>query len=129
MRSRISLMATVRTKAGKTAWGSGLTRPLCGASWRKPAHEITDRARRYRANAPECRPPLPAHCALCGSARFLVIDHIDGDESNSSPDNLRWLCKSCNTRLGIAMARAGEGRHTRQYNPGALTLAEYTQAA
>jgi hypothetical protein len=43
--------------------------------------------------------------------------------------NLRWLCKRCNTRLGLAMARAGIGRRTRQFNPGARNLAEYTEAA
>ena len=61
----------------------------CGASWRKPSDEISDRAKRYRAQHPECRPPGPAKCALCGSTRFLVIDHKDGDESNGDPDNLR----------------------------------------
>jgi len=66
---------------------------------------------------------------LCGSTRFLVIDHIDGDESNGSPENLRWLCKRCNTQLGIAMAGEGQGTRTRQYNPGAQTLAQYVQAA
>ena len=102
---------------------------MCGASWRKAAHQITDRAKRYRANAPECCPPLPRKCALCGSRRFVVVDHMDGDESNGSPENLRWLCKSCNTKLGHAMARAGKGKRTRQYNPGAHTLAQYTEAA
>ena len=57
-----------------------------------------------------------------------MVDHRDGDESNDAPANLRWLCKSCNTRLGAAMAKAGVGRRTRQYNPGARTLAEYAQA-
>jgi hypothetical protein len=66
---------------------------------------------------------------LCGSRRFVVVDHIDGDESNGSPGNLRWLCKSCNTRLGLANARAGKGRRTRQFNPGASTLSEYVEAA
>ncbi|HEV2381611.1 MAG TPA: HNH endonuclease signature motif containing protein, partial [Terriglobia bacterium] len=74
----------------------------CGGSWRKPTDQISDRAKRYRAQHAECRPPGPAKCALCGSTRFLVIDHKDGDESNGDPDNLRWLCKSCNTRLGLA---------------------------
>ena len=101
----------------------------CGTSWRKPTDQISDRAKRYRAHQTECRPPGPAECALCGSTRFLVIDHIDGDESNGEPENLRWLCKSCNTRLGISMARAGQGKRTHQYNPGAYTLAQYTQAA
>jgi hypothetical protein len=59
----------------------------------------------------------------------LVIDHKDGDEWNDTPSNLRLLCKSCNTRLGIAAARAGQGRRTRQFNPGAHNLAEYTEAA
>jgi hypothetical protein len=57
-----------------------------------------------------------------------VVDHQDGDEWNGAPDNLRWLCKSCNTRLGLAMARAGIGRRTRQCNPGALTLPDYMDA-
>src|SRR5438093_1271953 len=74
-------------------------------------------------------PPGPRRCALCGSTRFLVVDHIEGDEWNDAPENLRWLCKSCNTRRGIAMARAGKGRKTRQYNPGADNLAQYVQAA
>ena len=57
-----------------------------------------------------------------------MVDHIDGDESNGSPDNLRWLCKSCNTRLGLAMAQRGQGIRTRQFNPGAENLAQYTEA-
>ena len=51
------------------------------------------------------------------------------NEANDSPANLRWLCKACNTRLGLAMARAGRGIRTRQYNPGARTLGEYVSAA
>jgi len=59
----------------------------------------------------------------------VVVDHRDGDETNDSPGNLRWLCKSHNTELGAAMARAGKGRRTIQYNAGARTLGEYVQAA
>ena len=58
-----------------------------------------------------------------------MIDHKDGDESNGASSNLRWLCKSCNTRLGLAMVRAGRGKRTHQFNPGARTLREYTEAA
>jgi len=58
----------------------------------------------------------------------VVVDHKDGFEENTAPSNLRWLCKSCNTRLGAEMARSGTGRRTRQFNPGAQTLAEYAQA-
>ncbi len=104
-----------------------MTAPACGLRWRKRGEQITDRAHRYRAQ--QCIPRGPRRCALCGSRRFLVIDHRDGDEHNDAPGNLRWLCKGCNTRLGLAMARAGEGRRTRQFNPGAETLAQYVQAA
>ena len=106
-----------------------MTRPAdsCAQGWRKPAGAISDRAHRYRAQA--CIPPGPRRCELCGSTRFLVVDHRDGDEHHDSPSNLRWLCKSCNTKLGLAMARAGQGRRTRQLNPGAETLAEYVSAA
>jgi len=58
-----------------------------------------------------------------------VVDHIDNNESNDDPGNLRWLCKADNTRLGIAAAKAGEGRRTDQMNPGAETLAQYVSAA
>lgn len=81
--------------------------------------QITDRAKRYRANTPECRPKGPKVCHWCktGRARQYVPDHVDGDESNNSPKNLVWACKGCNTKRGKAMARAGKGVRTRQYNP------------
>jgi hypothetical protein len=46
-----------------------------------------------------------------------MIDHIDSNESNGRKSNLRWLCRSCNTRLGAGAARTGRGRRTIQYNP------------
>jgi hypothetical protein len=49
--------------------------------------------------------------------RNLVVDHIDGFEENTKQSNLRWLCKSCNTGMGIKMKREGKGRRTRQFNP------------
>jgi|SRR5579875_2450551 len=104
-----------------------MTGPACGGRWRKPSTAITDRAHRYRAQA--CIPLGPHRCELCGSTRFLVVDHRDGNEWNDAPENLRWLCKACNTRFGLRMAHAGVGRRTRQFNPGAETLAEYVEAA
>ncbi len=106
----------------------------CGIH-RKPADAISDRAHRYRAQ--RCAPPGPKQCAECGSKRFVVIDHQDGEERNGRRSNLRWLCKSCNTRLGAEMARTGKGRRTMQYNPGsgpgaesgAKSLAQYATAA
>lgn len=89
----------------------------CGAKFRKPVENISDRAKRYRAHSEGCRPKGPKVCFKCGSRRFITIDHADGDESNGRPSNLRWACKSHNTILGKKMAKAGKGVRTRQYNP------------
>jgi hypothetical protein len=90
--------------------------------------EVTDRARRYRANQDGCRPAGPKKCELCGARSDLMIDHKNSNESDGRRSNLRWLCRSCNTRLGAKAAREGLGRRTAQYNPGARTLGEYIQA-
>ena len=103
--------------------------PKCGARNRKPVGQITDRAKRYRASTPECRPAGPKRCEICGSTRFVVPDHRDGNESNTRPGNLRWLCKAHNTSEGKRLVREGKGVRTRQYNPGAVNLAQYVQAA
>jgi hypothetical protein len=99
---------------------------------------VSDRAKRYRANQPACRPSGSRECAICRSTRFLTVDHKDGNESNGAKSNLRWLCKSCNTREGAKMAKKGKGRRTVQYNPrqqrnltpegGASNLFEYILA-
>lgn len=91
--------------------------------------KVSDRAKRYRANQPACQPSGPRRCELCGNTSGLMVDHVDGNESHGLKSNLRWLCRSCNTKLGAAMAKAGQGRRTVQYNPGgAKTLHEYIQA-
>jgi hypothetical protein len=98
--------------------------------WRKEAHQITDRASRYRANA--CPPPGAVICAFCGSTRNVEVGHISGDERDSSAENLIWNCRACNTRLGIAFKPAGIGRRTRQFNPpeaeGAKSLGQWLTA-
>ena len=93
--------------------------------------KVSDRAKRYRANQPNCRPSGVKKCKLCGSRSDVMVDHADGNESNGRKSNLRWLCRSCNNTLGAEMARTGQGRRTVQYNPahkGAQTLGEYMQA-
>jgi hypothetical protein len=82
-----------------------------------PIRNLTDRAYRYRANSNERRPLGRKVCQICGSSRNVGVDHKDGFEENNSPSNLRWLCKSCNTKMGIKMMREGKGRRTRQFNP------------
>lgn len=92
---------------------------------------VSDRAKRYRANQKGCRPSGVKKCKLCGSKSDVMVDHADGNESNGRKSNLRWLCRSCNNTLGAAMSRTGQGRRTVQYNPahkGAQTLGEYMQA-
>jgi HNH endonuclease len=85
---------------------------------RKPVHQITDRAKRYRANSRENRPPGPKRCGYCGSRKNVGVDHVNGQESDGAPDNLMWACKSCNAKKTYVLRRAGLGRLTRQYNPG-----------
>lgn len=45
-------------------------------------------------------------CAICGIVDnwngkdlHFVLDHIDGDASNSSPQNLRLICPNCDSQL------------------------------
>ncbi len=103
-----------------------INRNPCAMTLKEP---VTDRARRYRANQPGCLPSGSKKCARCNSTRFLTVDHKDGDESNGAKSNLRWLCKSCNTKLGARDAKNGKGRRTVQFNPkGAYNFAEWSEA-
>lgn len=108
----------------------------CGG--RKPAELVTDRALRYRANSEECQPEGPPRCIFCGARRFkdrgtvIEVGHFDGDETNTTPENLHWTCRSCNQRVAANMKRAGVGRRTHQYNPkkgrGATDVREFGRA-
>lgn len=94
----------------------------------KPAHQITDRAKRYRAN----RNPPPGRkiCNFCAGRRNVDIDHVTGDETDDSPENKIFLCRPCNTRKGITQARNHIGVRTRQYNPARVpTFAQFGSAA
>jgi hypothetical protein len=95
----------------------------CGG--RKPAEQVTDRALRYRANSEDCKPKGPQRCMWCGAYRrpgakngqWVEVGHIDGDETNTTPENLAWTCRPCNQRVASNMKKAGVGRRTNQYNP------------
>jgi hypothetical protein len=60
------------------------------------------------------------------------VGHISGDERDTSPENLIWNCRACNTRLEVVFKKAGIGRRTRQFNPpeseGARSLGQWLTA-
>ena len=61
-------------------------------------------------------------CAICdmedewiGKPLVFVMDHIDGDSSNNSRDNLRCVCPNCDTQLDTFKSKnRGNGRHWRK---------------
>ena len=83
----------------------------------KPVTEITDRAKRLRANKVH---KLRKRCQQCGSKRNLGVGHRDGDESNNRPSNLFTQCKSCNGKQAARDKKAGRGVRTRQYNSSTI---------
>lgn len=91
-----------------------ISNPACGGT--KPVELISDRAKRYRANHPDCRPAGLKICAFCGSKKNVEVHHIDGNEDHGATANLAWCCRSCNTAIGVAHKRAGVGQRTRQFN-------------
>lgn len=88
---------------------------------RKPVAAITDRAKRYRANAEGFRPGPPKQCGFCGLKKNVGVCHINGNEDDGAPENLMWGCKSCNAIAAVLMKRAGVGKRTQQYNPAKMS--------
>jgi hypothetical protein len=84
---------------------------------RKAVRAITDRAKRYRANADDVRPGPPEQCGFCGGRRDIGVHHISGNEDDGAAGDLMWACRSCNQRIASVMKNAGLGKRTRQYNP------------
>jgi hypothetical protein len=80
----------------------------------KSVSQISDRAKRYRANRVHTK---RKRCEECGSKRNLGVGHRDGDEANNRPSNLFTQCKSCNGKQAARDKRMGRGVRTRQYNP------------
>ena len=61
----------------------------------------------------------------------MEVGHVNGREEDSSPVNLLWTCRRCNTIAGVTLRNAKLGRRTRQYNPatgGAETLGAWLNA-
>ena len=92
---------------------------------RKPVDEITDRAKRYRAQKAVTG---PKKCVICGTRPNRIdVMHLDGDESNGEPQNLAYGCRSCNAKLAYAFKNMGAGVPTRQYNPAKKGVPTYKQ--
>jgi hypothetical protein len=93
-----------------------------------PARNITDRAKRYRAQNAVTG---PRKCVLCGSTKDLGVMHLTGNEDHGERANLAYGCRSCNGKLAAAFKRIGAGRPTNQYNPaksGVPTFEQYMWA-
>ena len=81
----------------------------------RPTGEITDRAKRYRANKADATPKR--RCFSCGAKNPRDRAHIDGNEANNHPNNLAPQCRSCNVLFANTLRKSGVGKKTRQYNP------------
>jgi len=60
-------------------------------------------------------------CKICGikdwngKGLVLVMDHIDGDSTNNSLENLRLVCPNCDSQLPTFKNRnKGKGRYSRR---------------
>ena len=59
-------------------------------------------------------------CAICGISTWndlkitLELDHVDGDSTNNSENNLRCLCPNCHSQTDTYKAKnKGKGRQQR----------------
>jgi hypothetical protein len=53
----------------------------------------------HRENLRRIRPM--ERCELCGwdsEPNILQMHHMDGDDKNGNPENLKWLCPNCHSR-------------------------------
>lgn len=55
---------------------------------------------------------VPYICAICGQEPYwkgknltLILDHINGHNSDHSIENLRWVCPNCNSQLETTGSR------------------------
>lgn len=54
---------------------------------------------------------LPYKCSICGISDWmnkpisLHLDHIDGDRTNNTLENLRWLCPNCHSQTDTYAGR------------------------
>ena len=64
-----------------------------------------------------------SRCAICGlppiwnnKELHFILDHIDGDATNNTRENLRLICSNCDSQLDTYKSR-NIGKSTRKYKP------------
>ena len=70
-------------------------------------------------------------CELCGKPETwetVHIDHKDNNPQNNSPDNLRPLCRVCNTFRDYPDRHTMKGNHAIEFNGVTLTANEWSRA-
>lgn len=77
-----------------------------GLTGNKTVGDIPNAIRRYVLNRQESK------CCICGidsqwngKSLTLIVDHINGDASNSSSENLRAICPNCDSQLDTYKSR------------------------
>ncbi len=91
------------------------------------APQITDRAKRYRAQSAVEGPRV---CVICGTRPERIdVMHLDGNESHGEKANLAYGCRSCNGKLAAAFKKIGAGRPTNQFNPAGGKVPTFEQYA
>ncbi len=93
----------------------------------RAAAQITDRAKRYRAQGAVTGKRV---CVICGKKpKRIDVMHLDGNESHGEQANLAYGCRSCNGKLAAAFKRIGAGVPTNQYNPAKKEIPTFEQYA
>lgn len=61
-------------------------------------------------------------CSICGQLPqwkgkplTLILDHIDGNHTNNTLSNLRWVCPNCNQQLDTTGSKNKKQEHQQKY--------------
>lgn len=68
-------------------------------------------------------------CSFCGirSSKYMIIDHINGDSTNNSPENLRTNCPMCDTIRHSGLAGIKKTLEVKISNLNQLEIVEKTR--
>jgi 5-methylcytosine-specific restriction endonuclease McrA len=104
----ITCQQAYQYKSYITEWKQGLQDGMRGKL------QTSDYIRRYILEKQEYK---CADCGIdswCGKSITLELDHINGDSTNNTEDNLRMLCPNCHSQTDTYKAKnKGNGRKGR----------------